>query len=172
MIGRPENAETAPYYFTYIDQVAGENVLSTLERQVEDSLGFFSTIPEEKSFYRYEPGKWSIRQLLNHINDSERAFAFRALWFSRGFDTPLPGYDQNVAAAGAEADRIGWTAHIEEFRRVRLATISLFSNLPSAAWDRRGIASGNPFTVRSLAYIIAGHLNHHVTALRERYLRV
>ena len=107
--------------------------------------------------------------MLNHVTDTERAFAFRALWFARGFDTPLPSYDQNIAATGAEADRTSWAAHVDEFRSVRLSTISLFKNMPSQAWTRSGIASGNPFTVRALAYIIPGHFAHHVALLRERY---
>ncbi len=170
MIGRPDTTEAAPYYFTYINQVAGDNALSTIESQLEGSEAFFQTISEEKSLYRYESDKWSIRQVLNHVTDTERAFTFRALWFARGFETPLPSYDQNIAASGAEADRIAWAAHIEEFRRVRLSTISLFVNMPPQAWTRRGIASDNPFTVRALAYLIAGHLAHHVRILRERYL--
>jgi hypothetical protein len=169
MIGRPESAEAAPYYFTYIDQVVGEDVGMTLERQLEESLVVFSGISEERSLYRYAPEKWSFRQVLNHVTDTERAFAFRALWFARGFEAPLPGYDQNVAASGSEADRVTWAAHVEEFRRVRLSTISMFGNMPPEAWARGGIASDNPFTVRALAYIIAGHLTHHVKLLRERY---
>ena len=86
-----------------------------------------------------------------------------------GFATPLPSYDQNTAAAGAEADRVSWAAHVEEFRAVRLATTSFFRNLPTEAWDRSGVASDNPFTVRALAYIIAGHVAHHVKVLREQY---
>src|SRR5690349_3253867 len=111
MIGRPEKSEAAAYYFTYIDQVAGLDVEAILSSQLEDTGAFFSGISEEKSLYRYAPEKWSIRQVLNHITDTERAFAFRALWFARGFDTPLPGYDQDVAARGAKADRISWAAH-------------------------------------------------------------
>ncbi|HXB68521.1 MAG TPA: DinB family protein [Candidatus Acidoferrales bacterium] len=87
----------------------------------------------------------------------------------RGFTSPLPSYDQNIAAAGAEADRVSWADHVAEFRAVRLATIGFFRNLPAEAWDRSGIASDNPFTVRALAYIIPGHLAHHVKILRERY---
>ena len=170
MIGRPQDTEAAPYYFTYINQVTGEDAAGTIETQLEESLVFFGGISEERSLYRYAPEKWSIRQVLNHITDTERAFAFRALWFARGFQAPLPSYDQNIAAAGAEADNVSWSAHVEEFRRVRLATISLFRNLPAEAWTRSGIASDNPFTVRALAYIIAGHVAHHVAVLRERYL--
>jgi DinB superfamily len=170
MIGRPQAFEAAPYYFTYINQVAGNDAVVSLESQLEESLAFFSQICEEKSLYRYAPGKWSMRQVLNHVTDTERAFAFRALWFARGFETPLPSYDQNIAASGAEADRSCWADHVEEFRRVRLSTISLFRNLPSDAWMRSGIASENRFTVRALAYIIAGHLTHHIAGLRQKYL--
>jgi hypothetical protein len=170
MIGRPERSETAGYYFTYIDQVDGDDAQAVMAGQLEELPRLFATISEEKSLHRYGPDKWSIRQVLNHITDTERAFAFRALWFARGFASPLPGYDQNIAVAGADADRIGWSAHVEEFRAVRLSTVLMFANLPAEGWMRSGIASDNPFTVRSLAYIIAGHAAHHVRILRERYL--
>jgi hypothetical protein len=170
MIGRPETTEAAPYYFTYINQVTGDDVLATLESQLPESLAFFSGISEAKSLHRYAPDKWSIRQVLNHLSDTERAFTFRALWFARGFDTPLPSYDQNISVAGALADNYSWASHIEDFRRVRLATLSLFGSLPPDSWLRRGIASDNPFTVRSLAFIAAGHVTHHLRILRERYL--
>jgi DinB superfamily len=170
MMGRPQETEAAPYYFTYINQVTGDDPLAALEGQLEDTLAFCAGIPAQRSLHRYAPEKWSIRQVLNHVTDSERAFAFRALWFARGFDAPLPSYDQDVAAAGARADTISWAEHVEEFRRVRLATLSLFKNMPAEAWTRSGIASDNRFTVRALAFIIAGHLAHHVRVLRERYL--
>jgi DinB superfamily len=170
MSGRPENTEAAPYYFTYIDQVRGEDVLAVIEGQSEQLPKFFSSISEEKSLYRYAPGKWSIRQVLNHVTDTERSFAFRALWFARGFESPLPSYDQDIAASGARADAVSWAAHVEEFQRVRLATISLFRNMPPDAWMKTGIASDNRFTVRALAFIIAGHVAHHVAVLRDRYL--
>ena len=171
MIGRPQQAEAASYYFTYIDQVGGDDALNTIEGQLEESLSLFAGISEEVSLSRYAPDKWNIRQLLNHVTDTERAFAFRALWFARGFTAPLPGYDQIVAASGSGADKVAWAAHVEEFRAVRLATISLFRNMPPEAWMRSGIASKNRFTVRALAFIIAGHVTHHVTVLRQRYLQ-
>ena len=170
MHGRPSSAEAAPYYFTYINQVVGDDPLSTIERQLEESLEMFRAISEEKSKHRYAPEKWSIRQVLNHITDTERAFAFRALWFARGFQEPLPSYEQDIAAAGAHADAVSWADHIEEFRRVRLATISLFKNMPAETWDRTGIASGNCFSVRAMAFITAGHVEHHLRLLKERYL--
>jgi len=172
MIGRPNRSEAAASYFTYIDQAEGNDPLRLLEEQLREAESFFSGISEEKSLHRYAPEKWSIRQGLNHVSDTERSFAFRALWFARAFTSPLPGYDPDIAAESANADQVSWAAHVEEFRRVRLATISLFQNLPQTGWMRSGIASDNSFTVRALAFIIAGHFAHHVTLVRERYLKV
>ena len=93
----------------------------------------------------------------------------RAFWFARGFDTPMPSFDQDIAASAAGADERSWSSHIEEFSAVRAATLTFFDNLPADAWGRRGIASENPFTVRALAYIAAGHVTHHTKVLRERY---
>jgi uncharacterized damage-inducible protein DinB len=170
MTGRPLPHEVAAYYFSYIDQVPGDDPLHAIETQLDEYQTVLSAITEEKSLYRYAPGKWSIRQVLNHLSDTERVFAFRALWFARGFDSPLPSYEQEIAAAGARADTVCWAAHVEEFKRIRLATLSLFRNLPDEAWMRSGIASGNPFTVRALAFLTAGHVTHHFRILREKYL--
>src|ERR1700752_4174963 len=130
---RPQPDEAAPYYFTYINQVSGDDPLATLADQLEESQALFSSISEEKSLHRYAPDKWSIRQLLNHVTDTERAFTFRALWFARGFDAPLPSYDQEIAAAAAEANSIPWESHLAEFHDVRQASLSLFRNLPHDA---------------------------------------
>jgi uncharacterized damage-inducible protein DinB len=170
MIGRPETSEAAPYYSTYINQVQGDDILAVLETQSREAAAFFSSISEEKSLHRYAPDKWSIRQMLNHVSDTERVFAGRALWFARGFETPLPSFDQAVAASAAQADAVSWAAHIEDFRLVRLATLSLLQNMPAEAWLRSGVASDNRVTVRAIAYIIAGHAMHHIAVLRERYL--
>jgi hypothetical protein len=169
-IGRPETSEAAPYYFTYIGQVTGEDIIPIIERQLDETVQLYSGISEEHSLYRYAPDKWSIRQVVSHINDTERSFAFRALWFARGFESSLPSFDQNISIAGADADRLSLAAHLEEFRRVRLATISLFHNMPEEAWMRSGIASDNRFTVRALAFITAGHVTHHNRIVHERYL--
>jgi DinB superfamily len=168
-LGRPQNEEAAPHYFNYINQVSGDDPLSVLEQQLGECLREFAQISEQKSLHRYAPEKWSIREVLNHVSDLERVFAFRALWFARGFQTALPSYEQTGAVSAAEANRISWAAHVEEFRGVRLATLSLFRNLPAAAWMRNGIASDHRFSVRAFPYIIAGHLAHHVALLRERY---
>jgi len=167
----PGRDEAAPYYFTYIDRIASADVVGVLESQLQEVPSILESISEEKSLYRYAPEKWSIREVLNHVSDTERAFAFRALWFGRGFSDPLASFDQNVAATGARADDYSWASHVADFRDVRRATLSFFRNLPAEAWSRKGVASGNSVTVRALAYIIAGHLSHHLAILQERYLQ-
>ena len=170
MLERPGESEAAPFYFTYINQVVGGDPFAFLETQLDDALALFATISEEASLRRYAPEKWSIRQVLNHVTDTERAFAFRLMWFGRGFEMPLPGYDQDIAAAGAEADAVSWAAHVAEFEQVRLATISLYRNMPAVGWTKSGIASDKFVTTRALGWIIPGHVAHHLTILRERYL--
>ena len=170
MIAVPERTEAAEYYFTYINQVPAGDIITILERQLPELVTLFDGISEERSAYRYAPDKWSIRQVLSHVNDGERVFSHRALWFARGFDTELPSFDQNVAIAADGADARSWRSLVEEFRSIREASLSLFRNLPADAWMRRGVASGNPFTVRALAYVVAGHVYHHARILRERYL--
>ena len=167
---RPASDEAAPYYFKYIDRVVTDDVMGELERQGEAARSFWRAIPEETSLHRYEPGKWSIREVLAHLNDAERLFAFRAFWFARGFDSALPSYEQEVASAASRADEVPLSAHAEEFDALRRTTVALFRNLPPEAWMRRGVASDYPFTVRALAFIIAGHVEHHLALVRERYL--
>ena len=169
-IGSPEKTEAATYYFRYIDRVQGQDIVRFLGEQLESAGGFLASIGEEKSLFHYADGKWSIRELLSHVNDSERVFALRAMWFARGFETPQPSFDQDIAVQHSNADAISWAAHVEEFRQIRLASVSLFRNLSPEAWMRAGIASDNRVTVRALAYIIAGHMEHHLGILRERYL--
>jgi hypothetical protein len=166
----PQTNEAATYYFPYIDLARTDDIVSFLKDQLAELKPFLESISEEQSLHRYEPGKWSIRDLWNHVNDGERIFLSRALWFARGFTDPLPSFDQEIAVAGANADDIPWAELVEEFKTVRLATLSFFRNLSPEAWSRTGIASDNPFTVNALAYIIAGHAAHHVNVLKERYL--
>ena len=170
MIGLPERSEAPPYYFKYIDRISNRDVVDELASQKDEVLELFSGIPEETSLRRYAPEKWSVRQVLSHVNDTERVFLFRAFWFARGFDSPLPSYDQEVSTAMARGDDIPWSTTVHEFEGVRRTTLDFFRNLPDDAWMRSGIASGYPFTVRALAFITAGHLAHHVAILRERYL--
>jgi hypothetical protein len=170
MLQAPARSEAAEYYFTYIDQVPAGDARDILAAQLPQTLELLAGISEQRSLHRYAPDKWSIREVLGHLNDTERLFVFRAFWFARGFDTPLPSFDQNVAVAHAAANARSWQSHVEEFRAVRGATLALFQALPESAWDRRGTASGKEFTVRALAYLAAGHLEHHLTILKQRYL--
>jgi uncharacterized damage-inducible protein DinB len=166
----PQTNEAATYYFPYINLAQTDDIVSFLKDQQAEMTSFLEGITEEQSLHRYEPGKWSIRELWNHVTDGERIFLSRALWFARGFQDPLPSFDQEIAVAGANADDTSWADHVEEFKTVREATLSFFRNMPAEAWSRTGVASDNPFTVNALAYIIAGHAAHHVNVLKERYL--
>ncbi|MEO7272385.1 MAG: DinB family protein [Vicinamibacterales bacterium] len=166
----PDRSEAAAYFFTYIDKVDGGDILTTLERQLASTVTLLESVDEAQSLHRYQPGKWSIREVVGHLNDTERVFAFRALWFARALDTPLPSFDQDLALASAGSDAHPLTRHVEEFATVRASTLALFRNLPAEAWTRRGTASGNPFSVNALAYVCAGHVEHHVRILKDRYL--
>jgi hypothetical protein len=146
------------------------DIRQALEDQLTETIAFFNSISLDKSLHRYAPDKWSIREVVSHLSDAERLFTFRAMWFARGFDSALPSFDQQVAIAGARADKRDWKELIDEYRSVRGASTSLFASMPDDAWDRRGIASGYSFTVRALAYITTGHTAHHVNILRQRYL--
>jgi hypothetical protein len=170
MRGRPQTAEAASFFWKYIDRVTFDDPIRALVQQLGEAMELCAAVSEERSMHRYEPGKWSMRQALNHVTDTERAFTYRALWFGRGFTGALESFDDKTASAGAEADHVSWSCHMEEFRQVRLATISLFKNMPEAAWTRRGIASGHEISVRALAFLSAGHAEHHLAILRERYL--
>ena len=170
MYATPDRTEAAEYYFTYINQVPAGDVRKILRAQLPDTLALFKSIDEKRSMHRYAPDKWTIRESIGHVNDTERLFVFRALWFARGLDSPLPSFDQNVAVPTSGANERPWSSHIEEFEHLRGATISFFDHLPDDAWGRRGTASGYQFSVRALAFMTAGHLTHHVKILREKYL--
>jgi len=167
---RPDRTEAAEYYFTYIDQVGDGDICALLEAQLAETTALLRGISDERSLHRYAADKWSIRETMGHVNDTERLFVFRAMWFARGFESPLPSFDQGIAVANARSDDRSWSSHVEEFRAVRGATLAFFNNVPAAAWTRRGVASGNSFSVRGLAYIVAGHVAHHTRIVRERYL--
>ena len=167
---KPDRDEAAEYYFRYIDHVADADIVAALTAQRDGVLGLLRAVPEERGGDRYAADKWTLRQVLGHVNDTERLFCGRAFWFARGFDTPLPSFDQHVAIAAARFDDRRWPDLIDEFAAVREATLTFFRGLPADAWDRRGVASDNAFTVRALAYLAAGHVAHHVSIIKARYL--
>ncbi len=169
-IGRPQPGEYAPYTIAYISLVETQDILETLEEQGRQAAALFSKIPEEKGAFRYASGKWSIKELIGHVNDSERVFAYRALRFARGDRTPLSAFEQDDFVRGTSFDRRRLSDLVEEFSRVRQASVSLFAGLDEAEWKRSGPANQTEVTVRALAYIIVGHELHHRKILREKYL--
>lgn len=169
---RPEAAEVPQFCAGYVAKIRdGEDIMAVLADQLEEVPAWFGRIPESRGGYRYAPGKWSIRQVLGHLSDVERVFAYRALRFARGDATPLPGFDEDAWAPQGGADERTLADLAAEWADVRRATIALFRGLPSSAWDRRGLSSGKEISVRALAYATAGHVRHHVEVLEERYLR-
>ncbi len=168
MTRRPDHDESAPYYFTYIDQAPAGDIVAVLGQQGDEMQAAFGAMPAERTLLRPSATAWSVRDVVGHLCDAERLFTARAFWFARGFDAPLPSFDQTVAAAAARANDRSWDGLVAEFATVRAASVTFFAGLPAEAWDRRGIASDAPFTVRALAYIIAGHAAHHLRLLGER----
>ena len=169
-IDRPAATEYAPYYERYISRVPDGDLIELLERQLEDTLALLRAVPEERADARYAPGKWSIKEVVGHLSDTERVFAYRALRFARNDPTPLPGFDQDeyVRHGGFDARTLADLA--AEFSAVRRATMDVFRYLDRDALSRRGVANGAEVSVRALAYIIAGHERHHGEVLRTRYL--
>lgn len=168
---KPAPAEHAPEFSKYVTLVAEGDIIDTLERQIDDSLSLLRSIPSDKANFRYGPDKWSVKELLGHLIDSERIFSYRALSFARNDQTPLPGYEQNDYVREADFDSRDLADMVEEYATVRRATIHLFRPLNETEWLRHGKANENDISVRALAYIIAGHELHHIGVLRSRYLQ-
>lgn len=167
---RPGPTEYAPYYGKYIERVPDVPIVGLLRDQMKATLDLLRSIPEAKGNHAYAPGKWTIKEVIGHVIDSERVFSYRALRIARGDETPLPGFEQNdyVPKGGFDARTI--RSLTDELEAVRRSTVLLFEGLPKEAGPRMGTASNNPVSVQALAYIIAGHERHHVAGLKERYL--
>jgi len=168
-IPRPAADEASPYYHGYIAKVSGENIGEQLVGQLAEVEGLFGAVDDTSAPARYSPGKWSVKEVLGHLVDVERIFAYRLLRIARGDVTPLPGFDEKVYVPPADFDKRALRDLVAEFRAVRLSTVALLNGLPPAAWARRGSASGNPVSARALAYIMVGHVTHHLGVLRDRY---
>ena len=168
---RPQPGENVPYYDRYISLVPGNDVLAALDEQRRQMLLLLSGRTEADGDLRYAPDKWSLKEVLGHVNDTERIMSYRALRISRGDATPIEGYEQDDYVRNGPFGRSSLADLIEDYIAVRRATVSLLRNLDEAAWTRRGVANKNEVTVRALAYIIAGHELHHRRILEEKYLR-
>ena len=169
--GPPDLTECPAVHRGYVARVPPGAILSILETQIDDTKRMLAGLDPTAAEYRYAPDKWSIKDVVGHLCDVERVFTYRALRFARNDATPLPGFEQDdyVASGGFEARSL--PSLLEELEAVRRATLALFRGLDAGAVRRRGRASGGDFTVRIIAYVIAGHELHHGVVLRERYLR-
>ena len=168
-IERPSPGEYAPYYERYIALVAGSDILSTLDAQRRQMMLLLSGRDEEDGNFRYAPEKWNAKEVLGHVCDTERIFAYRALRISRGDQTPLASFEQDDYVKNGPFAHLPIAEIVEDYIAVRRATLTLLRNLDEAAWMRRGVASKNEVSVRAIAYMIAGHELHHRRILEEKY---
>lgn len=168
VIGVPGADEYAPYYGKYVEKVQGDS-LALLESQARSTAALLAATPESLGEHRYAPGKWSVKEVVGHLSDCERVFAYRALRIGRGDSTDLPGFSEDVYAEGGRFGRRTLADVAAEFASVRAASLALFRSFDAEALLRRGTANGTPVSVRALAMILVGHEQHHVGMLREVY---
>lgn len=168
---RPGQEEYKPYYERYIGLVPEGDIIKILKKQIKEFENLCKSISPKKSLYSYAPGKWTVREVIGHIIDTERVMAYRALSFARNGHNDLPGFDQDEFARSSNYNDIRFKDIIEEFNAVRTASIYFFEGLSEEAAERSGVANNNPVTVRALAYIMAGHVIHHIKVIKEKYLQ-
>ena len=168
---RLETMEYAPYYKNYVDLAGSGAFLTLLKSSQEEFVNFVEMIPSVKLEYAYLDGKWTIKEVLLHLIDSERVFQYRALRFARQDKTDLPGFDENFFVPNSFANQRSAASLIEEYSAVRSATITLFSSFSDDVLQSIGTANKSQMSVRAIAYVIVGHQNHHINVLRERYLK-
>ena len=169
-MNRPETNEFAPYYDTYISLIDGDNVISILDAQPPELRSMISPLPEEKGTFAYADGKWTIKEVLSHLIDGERMFAYRILRISRGDKAPIEGFEQDGYIENSNANGRSFAELLEEFDLQRRSNMLLINNLTDEAARRMGTASEKTISVRALVYIMAGHVRHHCRILNERYL--
>jgi DinB family. len=167
---RPELSRVGSFYHNYINQVPDDDLSEAFEKQSASFFRFLETIPFEKYDYRYADGKWTLKELLQHIIDAERIFSYRALRFARKDPTPLSGFDENLFPANAKADERSWDKLVEELKVVRRSSELLFHSLDKEQLEAAGTSSNSPNYVLAIGYIIIGHAMHHQKIIRERYL--
>jgi hypothetical protein len=170
-IERPAAGEYAPYFERYVTQVPeGADILEILRRQGDETAALLGGLTEQDGGFRYADGKWSIREVVGHVADTERIMVYRAVCFARGERAPLPGFEENDYVRNAKFDARPLADLVAEFRAVRAATIPFFAGLDAEELRRTGTANDKPYSVRAVAFIVAGHERHHVGILRDRYL--
>jgi DinB superfamily len=167
---RPEKNEYAAYYETYVSLVEELDIVAAMQLQQKELETIFSQITVEKGLYAYSEGKWTIKQLLGHLIDGERVFSYRALRIGRGDQTPLPGFDQDPYVENGNFNETNLADLLNEMLHLRESNILMFSNFTQDNFDNFGTASENKITTLALAYIMVGHVRHHVNILKEKYL--
>jgi hypothetical protein len=168
---RPDLSRVPQFHHTYINHVSQDDLTTAFSVQGPAFIKFIESIPPDKYDYRYADGKWTIKEVLQHIIDAERVFAYRALRFARKDGTPLPGFDENLFAENARADKREWKDLVEEFKVVRKSSEYLFNSFDEDQLEATGISNNNPVYVRAIGYIIVGHCMHHTKVLKERYFQ-
>jgi hypothetical protein len=169
VLPRPGADEHAPYYAGYVAAVPDERIGAQLQAQGDLLARLLAPLDEAQARHRYAPGKWSVKEVVGHLADVERVFAYRLLRIVRGDATPLPGFDEDAYVAAGDFDARPLSALVDEFRAARASTLALVLGVGAAHWERRGIASGHAVSARALAWLLAGHVAHHVRLLHERY---
>lgn len=167
---RPSSGDYAPYYEGYVSLVPESDIVSVFRQQNRQVTEFIKAIPQASAGFRYAPGKWTIREVLGHVADGERVFSYRATCLARGEQSGLPGFDENQYVRTANFDTWSLSDLSAEFDSLRKANVLLLEHLDEEAWQRSGIVNQNHITVPGLAWIMAGHVRHHVNVLNERYL--
>ena len=168
---RPNKNDYKPYQEEYIKTVEGDNILKVLEVQLKTIPEFLSSIPEDKGLYSYSEGKWTIKELIEHMIDGERIFAYRALSIARGETQILPGFEQDDYVKEAHSNNRKLSELVDEFRKVREANLFLIKSFTEDDINKRGDVSDYQITVNAILYVMAGHANHHVNILKEKYLK-
>lgn len=168
---RPDLSRVPEFYHGYINTVKEDDLMAGLKSSTNNLFELIRSIPVDKQDHRYAEGKWTIKEVVQHMLDGERVFAYRALRFARKDDTPLPGFDENLFAQTAKADKRNWTDIVEEFAALRKANEVMFAAFDREQLECSGIASEKPTYVLGIGFILAGHVNHHCQIIRERYLK-
>lgn len=167
---RPDLSRVPSFFHNYISHVPQDDLSEAFAIQTPVLLKFIESIPPDKYNYRYADGKWTIKEVLQHIIDAERIFTYRALRFARKDETPLPGFDENLYADNAKADKRDWKEMTEEFKHVRRSSEYLFNSFDNDQLEASGISNGNPVYVLGIGFLLVGHSLHHLRILKERYL--
>ena len=170
-MSRPDLSRVPEFYHKYIDRVPENDLVTAFKNQTPAVIDFFQKIPADKIDYAYAEGKWTIKEVLQHIIDAERVFGYRSLRFARKDPTPLPGFDENLFAKNAKADKRNWNDLIEEFKAVRKATEYLYNSFDEEQLDATGASNNSSNYVLGFGYISIGHTLHHVNLIKERYLQ-